>query len=48
MEDKFRPLQKMQIPDSNDTIGLIESGRVLVVRCDAKLRILGEVRSFKY
>ena len=47
MEHKLWPFQKMQIPDSNETIWFIQCGRVFVIRRDAQFGVLMiKVRTF--
>lgn len=40
VEDKFRTLEKMKIPYSNDAVWLIQCCRVFIVRCDAQFGVL--------
>ena len=40
VEDKFRTLEKMKIPYSDDAVWLIQGSRVFIVRCDAQFWVL--------
>ena len=40
VEDKFRTLEKMKIPYSNDAVWFIQRCRVFIVRCDAQFGVL--------
>jgi len=44
MEDKFRTLEKMKIPNGNDAIRFIQRCRVLIIRRNAQFWVLKKGR----